>query len=235
MRIPLSQSFGTFLTGLLLFAGLAQALPEDRKQTLYVDAGQCVFDVRNNESRCQQGMQVRQGSLEIDAAEGTVFRQGKRIIRIELRGTPAVFRQILNPEDGVLEARALYMDYRKAEGILVLKGQVVVKNPNLGTFSGEEMVINLNTQEITGGQGSGDKRVHMVVEGEDESKQQTGEAAGKATPSDPGKPVGSAADKTGRRVKQADGENSEKPSPDDTEEASGNASEQPQPLDDAHD
>ncbi|GEM_PF-6013834 len=151
----------------LVFSGYVltvNAAPADNRQPLYVDAGQCVFDMKSNQSRCAGGMQVRQGSLHIDATKGTVFRQGKRVVRIELHGNPAVFRYVINPQDGLMVAQARYMDYRKAEDLLILKGNVMVKNPTLGTFSGEKMVINLRTEEITGGEGDGDQRVHMVVE-----------------------------------------------------------------------
>ncbi len=232
------------LTAVLVFSGVAQAVPEDRTQTLYVDAGQCVFDVRKNESRCQHGMQVRQGTLKIDADEGTVFRQGKQIVRIELRGRPAVFQQILNPEDGLLVAKALYMDYRKAEGILVLKGQVVVKNPNLGTFSGEEMTINLNTQEIIGGQGSGDKRVHMVVEGEASAgnghnnqnpKRNDNKKTGSATPAEQQKPAEEPAGKRADTIPQIDEKASQKTPVNDSVDGLPEKPDQPEAVDSTHD
>jgi lipopolysaccharide export system protein LptA len=166
MKLSFAQAIH-FMGITVLFVTLpAFAAPDDRSQPLYLDAGQCVFDVRKNESRCQKGMNIRQGSLQIAADKGTVFRQKKRIIRIELEGAPAVFRQQLSVEDGELVAKALYMDYQKAREVLVLKGNVIVKSPNLGTFTGDEMIINLKTQEITGGQGKADQRVHLVLEGE---------------------------------------------------------------------
>ncbi len=173
---------------LLSFPGIspAQVGPLDHRQPLYVEAGQCVFDVKNNQSRCQQGMQLRQGKLHIDADSGTVFRQGKRIVRIEMHGEPAIFRQILNPEDGTLEAKARYMDYRVIDEVLLLKGKVEVKNPNMGTFSGAEMTINLKKQEITGGGHDGDGRVHMVMESEvfSESPEQTDAGSHESRPAE---------------------------------------------------
>ena len=151
---------------LIAIAVLGSATPafarsSDRNQPMDINAGKQEGSV--DESRptvLSGGVTIKQGTLDIVASRAVVNMRGGTISRVQLTGGPARLKQQL--DDGTpMNAAASTIDYNLNTEVVTFTGNVNIQQPR-GTLSGERVVYNMRSGEVTSG-GDGAGRVQMRI------------------------------------------------------------------------
>lgn len=142
-------------------AGPAFARSSDRNQPMDINAGKQEGSVdERTPTVLSGGVTIRQGTLDIAASRAVVNMRGGTISRVQLTGGPARLKQQL--DDGTpMNAAANTIDYNLATEVVIFTGSVNIQQPR-GTLSGERVVYNMRTGEVTSG-GDGSGRVQMRI------------------------------------------------------------------------
>lgn len=128
----------------------ATALQSDREQPMDIAADSTDAVLANTgDAHLRGNVVISQGSLKIAAAEATVSRKAGEISRALLSGSPATVEQGLDA-GGQMQARANIIDYDMAANVLVLRGNVVVTQPE-GELRGEQVRYDLASGKVEGG------------------------------------------------------------------------------------
>lgn len=139
----------------------ALARSTDRNQPMDIDAGQQKGSLDDRTPTVLSGgVTIVQGTLNVVADQAVITTTGGDISRAVLTGRPAKLKQQL--DDGTpMNAAANQVDYNLRTEVVVFTGNVNIQQPR-GSLSGERVVYNMKTGEVTsGGQGSG--RVKMRI------------------------------------------------------------------------
>lgn len=161
---------------LLCCAAPALALKADRQQPMDIGADYSDATLTDDGSALLKGnVQISQGSLKIHADEAQVHRAAGEIKQAVLSGAPATVEQLLDG-GGQMRAQARTIDYDMKANLLVLKGGVVVTQPE-GELRGEQLRYDLNSGRVEGG--APGSRVQMRIEPKPAA----------ATPADTSKPA----------------------------------------------
>lgn len=111
------------LLGALLLAGPAWGLDSDREQPIQIEADRLDVDDAKGVSVYQGDVRYSQGTLELKAAEVTIFSTPERsLARVVAMGKPATFKQQIDPAGGVLNGKATKIEYAMAAERLLLQG-----------------------------------------------------------------------------------------------------------------
>lgn len=149
-----------------LFAPAAVvALESDRHQPMDIAADNSDSDLSTGVHQLIGKVEIRQGSLLIQAERGEVHQSGnnQEVNRVVLEGTPARMEQALDNAGGHMRARARRIDYDRAGDTVVLTGGVRIDDPR-GTLTGERVIYNIAQGRIQGQGGGGeDGRVRFVI------------------------------------------------------------------------
>lgn len=149
----------------LLFPAIAIALESDRDQPMDIVASGSDSDLNTGIHQLIGNVEIRQGSLLIQADRGEVHQPGdnQEVTRVILEGSPARMQQSLDNAAGQMRASARRIDYDRANDTVVLTGNVRIDEPR-GTLSGERVVYNIAQGRIQGqGQAGDDGRVRFVI------------------------------------------------------------------------
>lgn len=148
-------------TAFLAGAPDAHARSSDRNKPMDISAGkqQGSFDERTP-TVLSGGVTIKQGTLDVDAARAVISSRAGTISRVVLTGGPARLKQQL--DDGTpMNAAASKIDYNLTNEVVTFTGSVKIQQPR-GTLSGERVVYNMRSGEVTsGGEGAG--RVQMRI------------------------------------------------------------------------
>ena len=111
---------GTILRAILAAAILATAapghtLPEDRDQPIHITADRALRDEKNGVTVYSGNVQMRQGSMEVEADELTIYHTTAEADKIVAVGTPARMRQQPEPDEGLVHAEAGVISYFRNE------------------------------------------------------------------------------------------------------------------------
>lgn len=107
----------------LLLAGPALGLDSDREQPITIEADRLDVDDAKGVSVYRGDVRYTQGTLELKAAEVTVFStQERSLARVVANGKPATFKQQIDPAGGVLNGKADNIEYAVAAQRLRLQG-----------------------------------------------------------------------------------------------------------------
>jgi lipopolysaccharide export system protein LptA len=152
-------------TALLLAALLpAMAIAQqsrDRDQPMDVEADYTKAELGADGRTLLRGnVEIRQGTLKIDADSATVQRRAGAFERIVLEGRPARMQQQLDT-GGLTRAEARNVDYDPQAQVVVLTGDVVVTQPE-GSMRGERITYNMQSGQLQGGESG--SRVRMRIE-----------------------------------------------------------------------
>lgn len=151
---------------LLMLAGSAFALPEDRKQPIHVGADSASIDDNTGLTVYQGRVKITQGSLLIEA-ERVELKQGKGGVEvITAYGKPAHFRQQTAAEKPYTDAWGETIIYKVSAEHLTLLEQAKVVSGN-ESFTGSRILYNLKTAIVDAfGDGAKDKngRVEMIIQ-----------------------------------------------------------------------
>jgi len=107
----------------LLLASPAWGLDSDREQPIKIEADRLDVDEAKGISVYRGDVRYTQGTLELKAAEVTIFSTPERsLARVVASGKPATFKQQIDPAGGVLNGEADKIEYNVAQERLLLEG-----------------------------------------------------------------------------------------------------------------
>jgi lipopolysaccharide export system protein LptA len=156
----------TWLAGALLLLCLLQpaAAARDRDQPIYVEADRAVLREREGYSRYEGNVLVRQGALEMRGHTMIVHNTDDNIDRLVLTGKPATIVQYADDSETDLHAEAGRMEYRAAEGQVVLTGSARVWQADGKEFRSEKIVYDVGTRTVNAGDTATGDRVHITLQ-----------------------------------------------------------------------
>lgn len=155
-----------FLTAAFL-SPLSYALPDDHKQPMRVKSGSFKFSKQTGESIYEGNVEFRQGSIKLDADKVIVYAVDGVVTQMFAFGRPAKFDQTLEPGND-LHAEGERIEYRLAEGQIVLDGQALMIN-GVNRISGAH--IACSTDGSTCESDGGDGLVEMIISPDELSSQ----------------------------------------------------------------
>ncbi|WP_376694591.1 lipopolysaccharide transport periplasmic protein LptA [Wenzhouxiangella sp. EGI_FJ10409] len=131
-----------------------------------VDADNFVHDAEKNASHLQGNVRITRGEMLVTADEGFAYRGANGYERVELFGAPVQWRTVTE-EGGETTGRADQVIYNLIERTITLVGEAYLEEPR-GTYTGERLVYNLDTEGV---RGEGGVRLSIepeVIDGDDE-------------------------------------------------------------------
>lgn len=142
----------------------AWALEADRDQPMEIAANSSDINLESGVHLLTGSVEIRQGSLLIQAASGEVHQpgQGAEVTRVVLDGEPATLEQALDNAAGQMRASARRIDYDRAGDTVVMTGGVRIEEPR-GTLTGERVTYNIAQGRIQGQSSGEDGRVRFVI------------------------------------------------------------------------
>ncbi|NEZ04670.1 lipopolysaccharide transport periplasmic protein LptA [Wenzhouxiangella sp. XN201] len=140
----------------MMVATAAEAQFEGR---ISIDAEDATYDHERGATHLRDNVRITRGSLEVTADEGFSYRGDNGLQRVELFGEPVRWQALT--EDGTeTTGHADQVVYDLLARTVTLIGNAYIEEPR-GTFSGSELVYNLDTQKTEGRGG-----IQMTVEPE---------------------------------------------------------------------
>lgn len=145
---------------------LALALPgagvaADREHPIDISARESQYDVGTGVWNFSGEVRIVYGNVEAHGDAGIVQQQDEEITGIELLGSPATWREILDDGHEIAgQARAIRFD--PVSELLVMTGDTRVRHPR-GVFSGDRLVYDLVSRTLSGASEAGG-RVRMTIE-----------------------------------------------------------------------
>lgn len=136
------------------------ALQSDREQQMLITSDH--FDGNEAVATFSGDVNLNQGTLVVRAETARVIRNNGTVVRVELDGAPAYFRQRLDDDRGLVEARARAIVYQLEEQKLELRDNVVIDQAR-GQVTGDLINYDLTEGRIRGGQQDGDGRIIMRI------------------------------------------------------------------------
>jgi lipopolysaccharide export system protein LptA len=166
------------LAASLLAAGGALAKSSDRNQPMDITSGGQDGNFGDNAiTRMWDGVEVKQGTLEIQADKGEIHSKDGEISRAVFTGKQARMKQV-NDDGTPIDAVADRIDYDVVNDVVTLTGNYTIKSPK-GSNAGQKIVYNTRTGNMqSGGDGT---RVHTVIQPKNKAP-----ATPAATPARPG-------------------------------------------------
>jgi len=147
---------------LALFSGGALALDSDREANIVIEGPGCVTNFKSQQTECQKGLSITQGSLLIQSAYGLIHHQSKQVSNVLMKGQPVYMEQMLESGDKMI-IKAEQVDYKKDQDKVFLDGDVSIQS-GIGLTTGQSMIFDLNTQEITSNGDEEDQPFQMVID-----------------------------------------------------------------------
>lgn len=159
---------GPWVLLLSLLAGwppLATALPGDREQPIRITADSALRDEKQGFTIYTGSVQLKQGSLQIEAERLTVYHQVEAADRIVAEGNPAHLQEQPEADQRLLHARARVIEYFNSEERVQLRrdasieqGGSLVTGNSIDYFIAEQRV----RANSDGDSGNG-RRVEVVI------------------------------------------------------------------------
>lgn len=136
------------LSSLLALLCMAPALlAADTDQPIHISADTVVIDEKNNLSRYQGHVELRQGGVLIQADTILFIRRGDELQQIEATGRPVRFSQQAEQAEQTIRGEALNMQYQADTGVVELSGQAKLwQGPN--QFSGETIRYDADSRQV---------------------------------------------------------------------------------------
>lgn len=126
---------------LLLVAGRAFALADDRNQPITLKAAKVEIDRKKGVSTYEGNVELQQGSMAISAARIVVYNKGNEVTRIEADGTPVKIRQRPAPNKEETRAEARHIEYDLKAATVRLTGKAHIWQEG-SEFSGETITYD---------------------------------------------------------------------------------------------
>lgn len=147
-----------------IVAPTALALPEDRAQPIRISADSASRDDRAGVTRYEGNVQLRQGSLEINADSLSISHDVQQADLIVAEGSPANLSQLPEPDGARIEAHARRIEYRRSEDLVRLISEASIQQDG-ATVSGETIDYLVTEQRVlaSAGDESSGRRVEVVI------------------------------------------------------------------------
>lgn len=174
--------------GLGLTSITVKALEGDDKQPVLIEADKVEVDEGKSTSLYIGHVQVDQGSMRLLADRVTVHHHGDRRIKyIIARGEPAFYKQVLDDNQGEMQAFAKRMDFDAERDELILTGDALVIQGK-DRIASDRIVYDRGNARVQAGDSS---RVKITFNPEDNktATPQSGAAPPKAVPDTPPKAI----------------------------------------------
>jgi lipopolysaccharide export system protein LptA len=138
-----------------------QARSSDRSKPMDISADETDYVLDDRRPTVLTGnVTITQGTLDIRARRAEITQRGGEPTRAVLTGSPVKLDQQL--DDGTpMSATANKVDYDLTTEIVVLSGNVILRQPR-GSLSGGRVVYNMRTGQVQSG-GKGEGRVKMRI------------------------------------------------------------------------
>ncbi|WP_338291165.1 lipopolysaccharide transport periplasmic protein LptA [Planctobacterium marinum] len=152
----------------LLFSTTALAGKEDFKLPIKVDSKSQFVDGKRKTSVFKEDVQVRQGSLSIDADEVRVSAENGKGKEIFIAiGKPAVYSQTMD-DGSKITAKAGEIRYEVESRTLELNGSAEL-HQDTSMVRGEKISFNLEKEQLIAGGDESDGRVTTVFQTDDKN------------------------------------------------------------------
>ena len=138
------------------------ALDADRRQPIRIEADRVEIDEQKGTSTYTGSVQVRQGTLRLEAERVVVHRGREALERIVARGAPATFRQQPEGADYLIRGQARQLRYNAAAATVELTGEAHIWQGR-DEFSGARVVYELERERVRAEGGADDGRVRAVI------------------------------------------------------------------------
>lgn len=155
--------------GMILLSGSlnAYALESDRNQPIAIEADQGSLDQKNQVTTFSGNVIIKQGSLNIRAANVRVSQDKSGNQTMHAEGSPVKFGQQLENK-GYVEGQGNKVEYGSATGLVKLSGNAKVQRGG-DVATGEVITYNMRTEVYTvlGGNVTGTKkggRVSVIIQ-----------------------------------------------------------------------
>ncbi len=145
------QSIYNIVTIALLFLGSSNAfaLSSDIKKPIEIDANSALFDKAKGYGKYEGNVQIKQGSMLIQAWRIEVFAPKNNITKIVALGSPIKFRQRM--DDGKLaQGQAKKMTYLIRDRVISLSGGASLSQDQ-DRFTSNVITYSLRTGELKAG------------------------------------------------------------------------------------
>ncbi|KGE03226.1 lipopolysaccharide transport periplasmic protein LptA [Pseudohaliea rubra] len=157
------RAAGPLLAMTLLLAPPVQALPEDREQSIAVEADRAVRDEKAGQTVYSGAVRLVQGSLIIEADKLTIFHSRDLAERVVAIGAPARMQQQPALDEAVIHANARRITYFTAEERVLLEESAEVEQDG-ATVSGDRIDYLIREQLVRADAAeSGGDRVQVVI------------------------------------------------------------------------
>lgn len=152
-----------FLLG-MLSASLAQALPDDRQQSISIESDYAERNDKTGSTVYRGNVVISQGSVMIEADQIILHMKNNKISHIECDGKPASYREKPSINGPMMIARADHIDYRPADNSIALKHNAVLSRD--GTIIKGDSIdydIGKQTWKAKGDNLGDQKRIQLVI------------------------------------------------------------------------
>lgn len=160
----MSHKIAPWLIALFMLACAqgAAARSSDRNQDMIIDAGRSSGTLDDSTPTVLSGgVQIDQGTLHVESSKAVLTTSDGEISSVLLTGSPVRLEQQL--DDGTpMNAVASKVDYDMQTQVVVFSGEVRIEQPR-GTLSGDRVVYNMRTGQVTsGGENAGRVRMRIM-------------------------------------------------------------------------
>jgi len=159
-----------YLSAVALSALLAStsslALPEDRTKPVHISADSARIDENTGITHYEGSVEIRQGTLQINAESVDLYRSNGGIDRLVAKGrkTAAHFRQKPAADQPWTDAWGNTLEYDVSKQNLTISGNGKVQQGK-DRFSGERIIYNIDRSIVNAfGGKEGKGRVQMVIQ-----------------------------------------------------------------------
>lgn len=135
---------------LALCSHSALALKSDRRQPLDVAADRSESNLDGSTTVLIGGVEIRQGSLQANAARAEVTQAEGAVSRVVLTGSPARLSQRLDDGQGQMNGHAQRIDYELKADRITMTGAVRLERPQ-GVMESERVVYRVDSGQLDAG------------------------------------------------------------------------------------
>lgn len=157
MRI-IKQAQGLLL---LLVISIGAVSATERSAPVLIEASEVMIDEPNGVSTYRGDVLFQQGGMSLRADEVKVHSRGSTLHQVEASGSPVKF-EIQNAQGDETQAEASRMEYRVADGYLLMEGDAQLWQSG-NHFSGGRIEFDTFQDRIVASRQGKEQRVRVVI------------------------------------------------------------------------
>ncbi len=156
--MPYHRSLGRVRAGALaltaallsvVVAAPGVALPDDRDQPIHISADRAIRNEKKGITIYSGNVQMRQGSMELDADSLVVFQEGEDANKLVARGEPAAMRQQPEPDEGLVRAYGRVITYYRDKEQVNLLEDARIERDDGSLVTGDSIDYFITKQLVT--------------------------------------------------------------------------------------